>query len=96
MKAPTLDRFTPHVDTIFRAKTDAGTIELLLEHAIGYDTGDHLAPRAPFSLTFRGPRQPVFPQQIFHLDHDAMGALDVFLVPIGVEESGVLYEAVFA
>jgi hypothetical protein len=96
MEALTLETFTPHLNTVFRAQSDAGTVELLLEAAVGYGPGDHPAPRASFSLTFRGPVQPIFPQQIFHLDHAVLGGLDIFLVPIGADAEGVTYEAVFA
>jgi hypothetical protein len=96
MEALTLETFTPHLNTVFRSQSDAGAVELLLEEAMGHDAGDQPAPRASFSLTFRGPVQPVYPQQIFHLEHAALGALDIFLVPVGAGETGVIYQAVFA
>lgn len=48
-----------------------------------------------FSLTFRGSTERILPQQIYSLKHDVIGDLDLFLVPIGRDESGVYYEAVF-
>jgi hypothetical protein len=53
------------------------------------------ALRAPFSLVFRGPLEPLLPQGIHRLEHDALGELDLFLVPIGPDEAGTRYEAVF-
>jgi uncharacterized protein DUF6916 len=47
------------------------------------------------SLVFRGPRQPVLPQQVYTLTNDTLGRLEIFLVPIGPDEAGVRYEAVF-
>jgi uncharacterized protein DUF6916 len=58
----------------------------------------HPGPRAePFSVYFRGPRQPVLPQAIYRLEHPVLGTLDLFLVPIGPDpkEGGMVYEAVF-
>lgn len=52
--------------------------------------------RQPFSLVFRGPRQPVLPQQIYALTNETLGRLEIFLVPIGPDEAGLRYEAVFA
>jgi Domain of unknown function (DUF6916) len=45
--------------------------------------------RAPFSLVFEG--EPGLPQGIQRLEHETLGPLDVFLVPVGAGR----YEAVF-
>jgi hypothetical protein len=47
--------------------------------------------RAPFSLVFQGGPSPPLPQQIMSVEHDELGAIEVFLVPI----AGDRYEAVF-
>lgn len=49
----------------------------------------------PFSIEFLGPRDPVLPQRIHRLEHPALGALELFIVPIGRDADGVRYEAVF-
>ena len=48
-----------------------------------------------FSLHFRGDRNQIFPQRIYPMRHDAIGDFDLFLVPVGRDETGTLYEAVF-
>ena len=55
------------------------------------------AARAPFSLLFEGPGQPVLPQAIYGLAHEALGPapLGIFLVPVSRSPAGVRYEAVF-
>jgi hypothetical protein len=50
---------------------------------------------SPFSIVFRGPADPVFPQRIYRVEHAALDAMDVFLVPIGPDAVGMRYEAVF-
>ena len=45
----------------------------------------------PFSLVFRGGPSPPLPQRIYRVQHEALGALDIFLVPIATDR----YEAVF-
>lgn len=52
-------------------------------------------PRRPFSLLFRGPAAPRLEQGTFRLEHAALGALDVFLVPMEPDAEGPRYEAVF-
>lgn len=51
--------------------------------------------RDPFSLIFRSESQVVMPQQIYRLKNEAMGPLDIFLVPVGRDPKGTIYEAVF-
>ena len=48
-----------------------------------------------FTLLFRGPLEPVLPQAIYPLENARLGHLDVFVVPVGRDEGGVSYEAVF-
>ena len=50
-----------------------------------------------FSLVFRAPRGVLLPQRTYRMEHDALGAFDLFLVPIGPEGGGdaMRYEAVF-
>jgi hypothetical protein len=52
--------------------------------------------RDPFRLAFLGPADPVLPQRTYRLEHDALGTLDVFLVPIAQDAGGTTYEAIFA
>ena len=51
--------------------------------------------RAPFSLVFHGPATPILPQRTYRVEHGALGAFDLFLVPIGPDRTGMRYEAVF-
>ena len=47
--------------------------------------------RAPFSLVFQGGPNPPLPQGIRRVEHDELGAIEIFLVPIASDR----YEAVF-
>lgn len=51
--------------------------------------------REAYSLLFLGPPQPVLPQRIYSLGHAGMGEVEIFLVPIGYQQGGIGYEAVF-
>lgn len=48
-----------------------------------------------FSITFLGPADIFLPQRMYRMDHDQMGALDLFIVPVGRDPKGFLYQAVF-
>jgi len=77
--------FAPHLHERF-AVSPAGGPPLALELAEVTGAGGR-----PFSLVFRGPSEPLLPQRIHRLEHPTLGALDLFLVPIGPGR----YEAIF-
>jgi hypothetical protein len=52
--------------------------------------------RTPFSLVFRSTPGAPLPQRIYRIHHDELGVLDLFLVPIGPDDDGMRYEAVFS
>jgi hypothetical protein len=90
--------FTPYLNKMFTIHLgDEETVDstLIEVRRLGSDDVDH-AGRAPFSLTFRCPKARLFPQRIYRVDHEEMGSLEIFLVPIGPDETGMRYEAVFA
>ena len=51
--------------------------------------------RKQFSLVFRGGPDPPLPQHIYRVEHGELDAIEIFLVPIGPDEAGQRYEAVF-
>lgn len=48
-----------------------------------------------YALVFRAAVKGHAPQGIYRIEHEALGALDVFLVPIGPDAVGMRYEAIF-
>src|SRR5215510_489691 len=48
-----------------------------------------------FSLVFLGPPERLLQQGLYQLRHAQLGAFGLFLVPIGQDQSGIYYEAVF-
>jgi hypothetical protein len=94
--------FTPYVHQLFRIRLEDDAtldVELVSVQELGDEEGSSYqrdpTRRRPFSLIFRGPRAPSLPQRIYHVEHDQVGALDIFLVPIGPGEGGMDYEAIF-
>lgn len=48
-----------------------------------------------YALTFRGPGDPVLAQQTFRIDHEGLGTMSIFLVPVGRVGDQIEYEACF-
>jgi hypothetical protein len=48
-----------------------------------------------FSLIFRGPNNVYLPQQSYTFEHDALGAFELFITPVGRDEEGTYFEAIF-
>jgi hypothetical protein len=65
-----------------------------LPHGSNPDTSPQLR-REPFSLVFRGPLDAPLAQHTYTFEHPALGAIDIFIVPITPSAEGRLYEAIF-
>jgi len=91
----TLETFAGRLGEKFRVGEDADAVELELVEATAGIARPHAGGRVPFSLVFRGPLEPVMPQRIYRVEHHELGAFDLFIVPIGPDEAGMQYEAVF-
>ena len=51
--------------------------------------------RDPFSILFYIQHQEPLLQQTYQVSHPSLGAIDIFLVPLGPKSDGISYEAVF-
>ena len=93
MTALTHENFSKTRNTIFRVQLEGlPAVELELTHVSDL----LLSPQQErFSIVFRGPKEPFLGQGIQRLEHDDLQSIDLFLVPIGRNESGTEYEAVF-
>lgn len=52
-------------------------------------------PRVPFSAVFHTVPEGQLPQKIYRVENDNMEPFEVFLTPIGPDDRGMRYEAVF-
>jgi hypothetical protein len=92
-----IDTFAPRLGEVFRARLDGGTtLDLRLDRATPAGRSLLEGGRAPFAIEFSGPREPILQQGIHRLEHDALDALEIFLVPLTPDASGARYEAVFS
>lgn len=95
----TTDSFTAQAGTAFRLDLPAGgAFDLTLVSATPLGEarrGGKVRDRA-FSVLFLGPpAAAVLPQATYRLEHEALGGLEIFLVPVGRDGDRVRYEAVF-
>jgi hypothetical protein len=97
----THENFDPHLNTVFQvriAEDQAVPLELIEVRRMA--TQPAVAQRVvrtySFALLFLGPSEPPLPQQMYTFAHPAMGLIgDLFIVPVGREERGLRYEAIF-
>jgi hypothetical protein len=88
----TLEMFAPHIGSKFTMQCgNSGTVELELESVA--DLGSS-ARHIQFSIIFVGPQNAPLEQTIYRLDNSELGPMDLFLVPISKDPSGVRYEAI--
>lgn len=87
----TLADFEPRVGASFEIATDFGVQALVLVAA-------QELPHSPregggFKLEFSGPAEPRLPQAIYAFPIAALH--DIFIVPVGLKDGGIRYEAIF-
>ena len=93
--------FANHVGEKFRINLESSDpLELELINVTDLASGEAARDpkpgrQEPFSLLFCGPAQPLLPQQIYPFEHSVIGKFEMFIVPIGPNQDGMLYEAVF-
>lgn len=83
--------FIPHLRTHFEVTGDA---PVALELTSATDLSN--ARLEQFSLIFSGSASPYLMQGLYELTHPRMGKIELFLVPLGQDEVGMRYEAVFS
>lgn len=87
--------FAVHVGSVFTLLGAEGTTMPLTLVEAEPTRGGGFAGRAPFALLFRSDVQQVVPQGLYHLEHPAMGTLEIGFGPVARTAAGVEYEAVF-
>ena len=71
-------------------------VELELVEVKSYNAGPDEHPGMErFSLYLYGPGDIYLPQRTYALEHERMGALELFIVPVARDERGYRYEVVF-
>lgn len=88
--------FQPLINSDFAAVAETETVYTYrLIEVKALDTTSENGRRPPFSLVFRGQLIQAPRQGIVKLEHAQLGIMEIFLVPIGPDQQGMCYEAVF-
>ena len=85
-------RFVLHVDDQRQVDLALFSVQALPAYP---GRAGQVSRQQPFSLLFRGPREFILPQKIHSMEHESLGKFEMFLVPIGPDEIGQRYEAIF-
>lgn len=92
----TREAFEPYLDRTFRVSAGenlAFDAQLIEVSAVGETPGP--TGRQAFSVVLRGPENEAPEQAIYQVVHEELGSIELFLVPIGPDDKGMKYEAVF-
>ena len=90
---PSKADFSAAVNTHFRAF--AAEVEALEFVLISVDEIASNENQETYSLQFLAPVTAPRSQGIFKLEHETLGSMNLFLVPIKLDEKGLYYEAIF-
>ncbi len=88
------EQFAACLDQDFEIAFPDGTLALKLSEARPLGSRPE-SIREPFALTFLGPAKLRLPQQIYKMRNATLGEMEIFLVPIGADQTSSAFEAVF-
>jgi hypothetical protein len=91
-----LDMLEPEVGSIFTMSFVDAAFDLELREARPLGRlieGVHERP--PFTLLFVCSDRRVVAQGLYAMDHERLGRVEIFIVPVAEEADGIHYEAVF-
>lgn len=89
---PTKGAFEAQVNTNFKMFVDENAFDLTLVEFKSIISNQR---QECYSLLFHAPQDAPVYQSMFRLEHETLGAMDIFLVPVKKDEGGIKYEAVF-
>ena len=103
MTYPSGEEFSRHIGSTFLVTLDEGAtikLELGAVDQRAFPGGIVPASQRPggsFSLIFLGDLEQPFEQRMYLIEHEVLGRMDIFLVPVGPNKSNqkLRYEAVF-
>ncbi len=89
----TKQMFEQNLNTRFWLREESGESAPL--DLIDFKEGQTVPPYEQFSLLFRGDMSKTYEQGTYGMEHDSMGAFDLFLTPVELNDQGTVYQAVF-
>ena len=102
MTFPTHAQFSQSLNSLFSIAVEGGTsqdLTLTFVSGLRASPSNTLAtPRESFSILFEGPADQMLSQMMHPFSHPALGAFDLFSVPVGPDAitRRMRYEAIFS
>jgi hypothetical protein len=92
----TYEGFASHLHGSFSVGVGPSTVEMTLVQATKGTPRDWEGLRKePFSLMFKCANPVILPQKMYLFERPGFGKMDIFIVPVGRERDGVVYQAIF-
>ena len=92
----TYEGFAGHLNGAFAVGVGDGTVEMTLVQATRGKAREWEGVRKePFSLIFKCANPVIFPQKVYPFERPGFGKMDIFIVPVGRERDGIVYQAIF-
>jgi len=88
--------FSDHLHQAFDLSSGGNRVAMTLIEVTALKGSATPARTVPFSLMFRGPARPQLSQGTYEFIHPRLGAIAIFIVPVGADENGVTYQAIFS
>lgn len=89
---PSKDQFREHLESAFRVGSGDDVVEMKL---IQVNDGISNNVQHSFTLVFVAPPETVPEQGLYHFEHSSLGGMELFVVPVKRDETGLHFEAVF-
>jgi hypothetical protein len=87
------DKFAEVIGSRFVIKGPEGqTLDLELSEVSEIRERPH---QQSFSVVFLGPESLAVDQGLYEVEHESLGTMHLFLVPIGIKDGRIILEAVF-
>ncbi|MDX6613698.1 MAG: hypothetical protein QOD75_2884 [Blastocatellia bacterium] len=89
---PSYQFFAEHLNALFQISIAADkVVEVKLVEVSELKLSPH---QERYSIVFKGPRDTFLLQDNYSMTHETGGTFSIFLVPVGMEGDGYLYESV--
>jgi hypothetical protein len=90
------ETFAPRTNETFSIELAGSWIDVTLVQAVKLPVRAFPGIRRdPFRLLFKCPKLTILPQNTYSIRNATMGKFDIFIVPVGRDRDGIVYEAVF-
>lgn len=88
--------FAPYLNETFEVNLGASSVEMTLVQATKGKPRDWEGLRKePFALLFKCAKPVILPQRVYPFANSGFGKMDIFIVPVGRDRDGVVYQAIF-